>query len=145
MARLVAHVQAKGFRVLLAHPERSPSFLQDPSALRALVERGAYAQLTAGSLSGVFGAAVRRASRSFLEQGLIHVVASDAHTAHGGRSPALRTLVAGTLAEWRQDDALATWLCSEAPRMTLQRTVDCQCTNPPMTDYRNCKQRQQTH
>jgi protein-tyrosine phosphatase len=119
MARIVTHLQAKGFRVLLAHPERSPSFLEDPPALRTLVERGAYAQLTAGSLSGVFGGAVRRASRSFLEQGLIHVVASDAHAARGGRSPALRALVAGTLAEWRQDEALATWLCAEAPRALL--------------------------
>jgi protein-tyrosine phosphatase len=128
MAWLVAHLQAKGFRVLLAHPERSPSFLEDPPALRALVERGAYAQLTAGSLSGVFGGAVGRASRSFLEQGLIHVVASDAHAALGGRSPALRTLVAGALSEWGQDDALATWLCAEAPRALL---ADAELPAPP--------------
>jgi protein-tyrosine phosphatase len=119
MVRLVAHLQAKGFRVLLAHPERSPAFLEDPPALRTLVERGAYVQLTAGSLSGVFGGAVRRASRSFLEQGLIHVVASDAHAARGARSPALRALVSGVLAEWRQDEALADWLCADAPRALL--------------------------
>jgi protein-tyrosine phosphatase len=119
MPRHVAHLQAKGFRVLLAHPERSPSFLDDPGALAALVERGAYAQLTAGSLSGVFGGAARRASRSFLERGLVQVVASDAHAAHGSRSPALRAPVTGTLAEWRQDEELATWLCDEAPRALL--------------------------
>ena len=65
------------------------------------------------------GAAVRRASRGFLEQGLIHVVASDAHAAQGGRSPALHALVDGTLADWRQDGALASWLCAEAPRALL--------------------------
>jgi protein-tyrosine phosphatase len=119
MARLVAHLQAKGFRVLLAHPERSPSFLEHPPALSALVERGAYAQLTAGSLSGVFGGAVRRASHRFLQQGLIHVAASDAHTALGGRSPALHAPVAGTLSAWGQDDALATWLCADAPLALL--------------------------
>ena len=128
MTRLVAYLQAKGFRVLLAHPERSPVFLQDPAALRTLVERGAYAQLTAGSLGGVFGGAVRRASRSFLERGLIHVVASDAHVARGPRSPAVRALVAGALAEWRQDEALADWLCAEAPRALL---TDAELPPPP--------------
>jgi protein-tyrosine phosphatase len=92
------------------------------------VERGAYAQLTAGSLSGVFGHTVRRASRSFLEQGLIHAVASDAHAAHGARSPALGPLVYGALAEWRQDEALAAWLCAEAPRALL---TDAELPPPP--------------
>jgi protein-tyrosine phosphatase len=128
MLRLVAHLQAKRFRVLLAHPERSLAFLDDPTALRALVERGAYAQLTAGSLSGVFGDTVRRASRSFLEQGLIHVVASDAHAARGARSPALHALVSGALAGWRQDEALASWLCAEAPRALL---TDAELPAPP--------------
>jgi protein-tyrosine phosphatase len=128
IARLVAHLQAKAFRVLLAHPERSPAFLKDPPALRALVQRGAYAQLTAGSLSGVFGDTVRRASRSFLEQGLIHAVASDAHAARGMRSPALRALVSGALAEWHQDEALAAWLCADAPRALL---TDAELPPPP--------------
>jgi protein-tyrosine phosphatase len=126
--RLVAHLQAKGFRVLLAHPERSPAFLEDPPALRTLVERGAYAQLTAGSLSGVFGDTVRRASRSFLEQGLIHAVASDAHAALGARSPALGALVSGALSEWHQDEALAAWLCDAAPRALL---TDAELPPPP--------------
>ena len=119
MGRLVDHLQRQGFRVLLAHPERSPSFLGDPGALRALVERGAYVQLTAGSLQGVFGGEVRRASRTFLEQGLVHVVASDAHAAAGGRSPALASVVGAALREWRQDAALAAWLCADAPRALL--------------------------
>jgi protein-tyrosine phosphatase len=120
MGRLVAHLQQRGFRVLLAHPERSPSFLGDADALRVLVERGACAQLTAGSLAGVFGGAVQRASRTFLEQGLVHAVASDAHAAAGGRSPALGTIVAAALAGWRQEPALATWLCADAPRALLE-------------------------
>ena len=128
MTRIVAHLHTKGFRALLAHPERSPAFLADPPALRTLVERGAYAQLTAGSLSGVFGHTVRRASRSFLEQGLIHAVASDAHAARGARSPALGPLVYGALAEWRQDEALAAWLCAEAPRALL---TDAELPPPP--------------
>ncbi len=119
MARLVSHLQMRGFRVLLAHPERSPAYLADAGALRALVERGAFVQLTAGSLRGVFGGTVRRACRSFLEQGLVHVIASDAHAAAGARSPELAGIVTAELAEWRQDPALATWLCADAPRALL--------------------------
>ena len=59
MARLVAHLQMKGFRVLLGHPERSPTFLADADGLAELVDRGAFAQLTAGSLRGDFGGTVR--------------------------------------------------------------------------------------
>jgi protein-tyrosine phosphatase len=131
MPRLVAHLQAKGMRVLLAHPERSPAFLDDADALRALVERGAFAQLTAGSLGGVFGSTVRRASRTFLEQGLVHCVASDAHTASGGRSPALAVPVAAALDGWGQEPELTRWLCHDAPRALLDDSE-----LPPRPDWR---------
>jgi protein-tyrosine phosphatase len=131
MPRLVAHLQAKGMRVLLAHPERSPAFLDDADALRALVERGAFAQLTAGSLGGVFGSTVRRASRTFLEQGLVHCVASDAHTASGGRSPALAVPVAAALDGWGQEPELTRWLCRDAPRALLDDSE-----LPPRPDWR---------
>ncbi len=118
MGRLVAHLQMKGFRVLLAHPERSPTFLGDPSALAELVRRGAYAQLTAGSLIGQFGRTVEKAALAFLAEGLVHVVASDAHDAYG-RPPALGELVRARLEEERQDPALAGVLCDAAPAALL--------------------------
>jgi protein-tyrosine phosphatase len=118
MGRLVAHLQMKGFRVLLAHPERSPTFLGDPPALAELVRRGAYAQLTAGSLAGQFGRTVQRASLAFLAEGLVHVVASDAHDARL-RPPVLGALVRARLEEEGQDPALADWLCEAAPAALL--------------------------
>src|SRR5439155_8663147 len=47
-------LQVRGFKPLLAHPERGPSFLSDPDRLRALVERGVLCSLTADSLAGRF-------------------------------------------------------------------------------------------
>jgi protein-tyrosine phosphatase len=106
MEALVADLQERGFGVLLAHPERSPTFTSDPSRLAALVERGALAQVTTGSLTGDFGEVPRRAAATMLRQGLVHVLASDAHDAVF-RPPDLRA--AGL------DDAQHEWLTRAVP------------------------------
>jgi protein-tyrosine phosphatase len=89
MEMMAADLQRRGFRVLLAHPERSPSFQRDLGLLSGLVERGALAQITTGSLTGGFGEIPRRAANAMVEQGLAHVLASDAHDARR-RGPDLR-------------------------------------------------------
>lgn len=50
--RLVSELQEAGFRILLAHPERSPTFQQDPQRLAELVARAVLVQVTASSLVG---------------------------------------------------------------------------------------------
>lgn len=82
------NLQVRGFRPLLAHPERSPSFIRDVDRLADLVERGILCSLTAGSLAGRFGRTVQRACISMFSAGLVHNVASDAHAA-AGRGPGL--------------------------------------------------------
>ena len=76
---MVLDLQQRGFRVLLAHPERCPAFQRDPERLERLVQAGALAQVTAGSMAGAFGSTVRRFTVALLREGLVHVVASDAH------------------------------------------------------------------
>lgn len=78
----VGHVARRGPRILLAHPERCPAFQRDPHALRRLVLGGTVlTQLTAGALTGTFGATVQRFARRLMDERLVHVVASDAHDA----------------------------------------------------------------
>jgi protein-tyrosine phosphatase len=89
MDTMVANLQGRGFGVLLGHPERSPTFQHDPSRLAALVDRGAYAQVTTGSFTGDFGRTAQRTATAMLERGIVHVLASDAHDAVH-RSPDLR-------------------------------------------------------
>jgi protein-tyrosine phosphatase len=79
MEPMVAELRRRGFEVLLAHPERSPTFAGENRRLGRLVSLGARAQVTAGSLSGRFGEPVRRTAARMLEAGLVHVIASDAH------------------------------------------------------------------
>ena len=76
---MVLDLHARGHRVLLAHPERCPAFQRDPPRLEALVDAGALVQITAGSMAGGFGSSVRRFTTTLLREGLVHVVASDAH------------------------------------------------------------------
>ena len=105
---MVADLLRRGYGVLLAHPERSPSFLRDPDRLATLVERGALAQVTAGSLTGAFGDTVRRAARTMLERGLVHVVASDAHDERH-RPPGLPS-----------DDPQLEWMATAAPAAIIE-------------------------
>jgi protein-tyrosine phosphatase len=104
---MIADLQRRGFGVLLGHPERSPALIRDPGKLAALTARGALAQVTTGSLAGVFGQVVQQAATAMLEQGLVHVLASDAHDAVR-RTPDLR-------AGHALDDAQRTWMTVEAP------------------------------
>jgi protein-tyrosine phosphatase len=76
----VAALHARGFRALIAHPERSPVCAQ-PELLLPLVRQGALAQVTAASLAGQFGARAQRAAVTLVRAGLVHVIASDAHRA----------------------------------------------------------------
>jgi protein-tyrosine phosphatase len=75
----IADVVARGHRVLLAHPERSPALQRDTKALGALVRLGVRLQVTATALTGSFGSTVERHARALVDEGLVHVVASDAH------------------------------------------------------------------
>ena len=85
---MVLDLQARGHRILLAHPERCPAFQRDPARLERLIAAGALAQVTAGSMTGAFGSTVKRYTAALLRDGLAHAVASDAHD-HVQRPPGL--------------------------------------------------------
>lgn len=113
LEQLVGGLQARGHKVLIAHPERCAAFHQDPKLLGELVKRGALAQVTATSLTGVFGRTVAKLARTMVDEGVVHVIASDAHDATR-RAPGL----AGPLEEaglgWMTD-----WACQEVPAAML--------------------------
>jgi protein-tyrosine phosphatase len=72
-------LQVQGFRPVLAHPERAPSFQQDLDRLVRLVDRGVLCSVTAASMIGTFGGTVREFTALLFQRGLVHNVASDAH------------------------------------------------------------------
>ena len=70
-------LQAKGYRLLLAHPERT-SYL-DEATLARLIERGVRTQLELGSWIGVYGRRAMARARRYGDKGMGHVVATDLH------------------------------------------------------------------
>ena len=64
---------------IIAHPERNRAIVEKPSRLAKLVQHGALAQVTAGSLSGHFGKTIQRTALHLVDSHLVHVYGSDVH------------------------------------------------------------------
>jgi protein-tyrosine phosphatase len=116
--RCVEDLLARGYRVLLAHPERAPAMRDDPARLRALVERGALCSVTAAALTGGFGDAPRWFGLELLRDGLVHSVDSDAHHATM-RPPGLRAGIEAAAAVLPEVATRAAWLAREMPAALL--------------------------
>lgn len=87
---------------VIVHPERNSLFTDDPERLADLVRRGARVQITAGSLLGDFGYGPLDACEEFFERGLVHLVASDAHSLER-RPPRLAPARRRVGMEWGKD------------------------------------------
>lgn len=110
--------QVRGFRPVLAHPERSPTFLGEPERLTALVERGVLCSVTAMSIVGAFGRTVQAFTLRQFTEGRVHNIASDAHNATR-RGPGFERALACLDRELvGTTDGLA-WFTGEAPRAIL--------------------------
>lgn len=118
MEPLVRGLRARGFEVLLAHPERCPAFLREPARVDALVAAGALVQVTAGSLRGDFGSTVRRFALAMLREGVAHCLASDAHDMRR-RPPGLRTALDAAARDVPQVALLEEWLVQAVPAAVL--------------------------
>jgi protein-tyrosine phosphatase len=114
---LVATLHERGYRILLAHPERNPTFKHEPERLAALVEGGVLLQVGADSLTELpRRSRTRRLAGSLVSEGLAHVLASDSHGISSGRHP--RLSAAGAVAD-RLAPGSSGWLLPEAPAAIL--------------------------
>ena len=64
---------------MIAHPERNKGVMRAPSRLKPFIEQGCLLQVTAGSVAGSFGPAAQAIAHDLLQQGLVTVLATDAH------------------------------------------------------------------
>lgn len=106
-------LMSDGYEIVIAHPERCPAFHHDIEMLKRLVGAGARTSITAGSLSGRFGATVRRLSLRLLDEQLVHNVASDAHDLRG-RPPGIASDI-----ERAGYGGLRAWLTEDVPAAIL--------------------------
>jgi protein-tyrosine phosphatase len=87
-----------GLTPVIAHPERNKKLQENPAMLAHLIERGAFAQLDAGSVTGSFGHEARRLAERIVEAGLAHFIATDAH--HQDRRRPVLSKAAAIAADW---------------------------------------------
>jgi protein-tyrosine phosphatase len=78
-------LRARGFGVVLAHPERSAGVLAGGcKILRDQLDAGCVAQVSVSSLTGAHGHEAQVSAWSLVDYGLVHVLASDAHSPRRG-------------------------------------------------------------
>ncbi len=112
----VERILATGRVPILAHVERYPPFRESPRMLEHLCEMGCVAQLNGASVLRTKGRAQRKIALSFLRQGLVQVIASDAHE-HRIRTPVLDQVFAALKKTFSEPDVIA-WMF-ENPRRIL--------------------------
>ena len=114
---LLFRISMRGYRILLAHPERNQSFQREPERLRTMVQRGILLQITVPSLLRKDRASrSRKLAIELVREGLAHNLASDSHSGGTFRPPALAE---GVKALDDVAPAYAEWLVTEAPASIL--------------------------
>ena len=84
----VGNFIASGYIPVITHPERLDWIDSHYEEMLEVARMGAWLQITAGAITGDFGKTARAWSRRFLEEGVVHLIASDAHGT-GKRPPVL--------------------------------------------------------
>jgi protein-tyrosine phosphatase len=101
LAEAFFELQLMGVTPIITHPERNVGIQERPGSLDAIVRAGNLVQVTAASLTGGFGERALHCANALLERRLVHLVASDAHSAER-RPPGLsraRATVAAAVGE----------------------------------------------
>ena len=88
LEQAVLELIAAGYTPIVTHPERLAWVESHYPVFVQLIARGAWMQLTAGALTGVFGKRAQYWGERFLAEGHTHLLATDAHTT-GRRLPRL--------------------------------------------------------
>jgi protein-tyrosine phosphatase len=112
---------AAGYVPILTHPERLSWVPSRYQTIKKLVQSGVWMQVTAGSFAGAFGRNALYWAQRLLDEGCVHLIASDAHDAER-RPPDLaagRDLVAKRVGD------------EEAQRLVLTRPMGVLKDEPP--------------
>ncbi len=86
------HLVLNGITPVIAHPERNPMVHFQPEILYELTAAGCLIQVNSTSITGGFGDDIMMCSHDLLENRLVHIIASDAHSARS-RPPSLSLAV----------------------------------------------------
>ena len=85
-------VQFKGYTPIIAHVERYFKNGLDIERVNGFIESGCIIQVNATSFLGYHGKLAKKIAFQLLDEGLIHVIATDTHRATGSRKPCLNKI-----------------------------------------------------
>ncbi len=94
----IFQILSAGIIPVIAHPERNKRLQEKPAILADLIDRGAFAQLDAGSLTKSFGPEAYHLAKHIIEAGFGHFLATDAH--HQDRRRPVLSAAAAIAADW---------------------------------------------
>jgi protein-tyrosine phosphatase len=113
---VLGHLSQTGLSIILAHAERYEMLRRDPAAAEAWVAAGAVLQVNADSFVGDAPPESRDAAFTWIEQGWLSLVATDAHST-GQRRPRMTEAIELLTREF--GDEIARTLCLDNPERLL--------------------------
>jgi protein-tyrosine phosphatase len=123
---------AAGYVPVITHPERL-TWLDDeyyPWFVQA-AKAGAWIQVTSGALTGRFGRQAKYWGERMLDDGIVHILATDSHDPH--HRPPVLSEGRAVAANWL-DEAEAERMVSERPQAILDDRPPAEVAAPPMLD-----------
>jgi len=79
---ILFRLRLNGITPILAHPERNRLVAENPELIQPLLQQGCLVQMNTGSITGAYGGRVRRTAEALLQLGAVHMLGTDAHSAH---------------------------------------------------------------
>ncbi|MGB5084697.1 MAG: CpsB/CapC family capsule biosynthesis tyrosine phosphatase [Methylocystis silviterrae] len=79
MEEFFFNVMTAGYVPIMTHPERLTWIRSCYQTMKRLVQAGVWLQIKAGSLTGAFGRTAQYWGERLLDEGLVHILATDAH------------------------------------------------------------------
>lgn len=125
----VFNLIASGYTPVITHPERLTWVESHFTVFQRLIGMGAWMQVTAGALTGMFGPKARYWGERFVGEGMTHVLATDAHSS-GRRLPRLSEGL--EVARKLLGNLEADRLVNERPRAVLENRMPQSCGLPPI-------------
>ncbi|HET9718551.1 MAG TPA: CpsB/CapC family capsule biosynthesis tyrosine phosphatase [Solirubrobacteraceae bacterium] len=116
--QLLYQVRVHGYRITLAHPERSGTFRRDPSTLSRLSEQGVLLQVNADALLAAPRNPLRKLAERLCVDGTAHVIASDGHRGRDWRPVDRLPRAVEALGELVGPER-ARWMAAEVPAAVL--------------------------
>jgi protein-tyrosine phosphatase len=124
---LLFNILMAGYVPILTHPERFSWIEQNYDVFERLVQAGVWMQITAASITGKFGKRPHYWGQRMLAEGLVHILATDAHNLKS-RPPLMSEAYEVAIREVGLDEARA--LVLDRPQAILENVPREHVTSP---------------